>query len=98
MDQYSRKWKRISTYGPKIFENSVQGEARNIFMAGVSNAENAGYACVMRVHDEQICEVPDSDDYTVDKLCSLMTTNITGAARLPLAAAGFTTYRYKKAD
>ena len=98
IDQRSRKWSRINSYGPKFFENAVQGGARDIFMKGVINAEDEGYACVSRIHDEQICEVPDTSEYTSSKLCTLMTTNIPWAKGLPLAAEGFETKFYKKAD
>ena len=50
----------------------------------------------MRVHDEQICEVPDTEEYTVDELCRLMTTNIPWCEGLPLSATGFESYRYRK--
>lgn len=97
-DQYTRQWGRIKTFGGKLFANTVQGGARDVFMHGVVNASKAGYDCVMRIHDEQICEVPDTDAYTVDKLCELMTTNIPWCEDLPLAASGFETYRYRKGD
>lgn len=98
VDQYTRKWSRIKTFGGKIFENVVQGGARDVFMYGVMNAAQAGYDIVTRIHDEQITEVPDTADYTVEKLCELMTTNIPWCSGLPLAAAGFETYRYRKGD
>ena len=97
-DQYTRHWQRIKTYGPKIFENCVQGGARDVFMYGVVNAEKAGYECTMRIHDEIIAEVPDNENYTVKELCELMTTNIPWTEGLPLAASGFQTYRYRKND
>lgn len=98
VDQYTRKFQRIDTYGPKVFENGVQGGARDVFMYGVRNAEAAGYPVVSRIHDEQVDEVPDTDDYTAEELCTLMTTNIPWCEGLPLAAAGFESYRYRKGD
>lgn len=95
-NQFTRQWGRISTYGPKCFENLVQGGARDVFMAGVVNAENDGYEVVARIHDEIIAEVPSSSDRSVDELCRLMTTNIPWVKGLPLAAAGFETKRYRK--
>lgn len=96
INQYTRQWGRIETYGPKVFENTVQGGARDIFMYGLVAANKEGYDTILHVYDEQIDEVPDTDDFTVEKLCELMTTNIPWAAGLPLAASGFETYRYRK--
>jgi DNA polymerase len=98
IDQYTRKWQRIETFGGKLFENLVQGGARDIFMQGVVNADKAGYNCVMRIHDEQIGEVPDEPRYSVDELCRLMTTGILWAEGLPLAATGHEMRRYHKVD
>ena len=58
--------------------------------------EAAGYRIVLTVHDEIISEVPDDPRYSVDELAKLMSTNPPWAAGLPLAAAGFETYRYRK--
>lgn len=96
IDQYTRKFQRIQTYGPKIFENCVQGGARDVFMRGVVDACEADYNCVMRIHDEQIAEVPDNDDFTVAGLCSIMAAENEWNQGLPLAAGGFSGYRYRK--
>lgn len=98
IDQYSRKWQRISTFGGRLFENLVQAGARDVFMRGAVAAETAGYNVTMRIHDELVCEVPDGKEYSVDKLCSFMTTGIDWCTDLPLAAAGHEFYRYRKAD
>lgn len=96
VDQYSRQWGRIETYGPKLFENSVQGGSRDVFMYGLVNASNVGYDNVLRVYDEQINEVQDEEKYNAKELCELMTTNIPWCEGLPLAADGFECFRYRK--
>jgi DNA polymerase len=96
LNQYTRKWDTLDTYGGKLVENIVQAVARDVFMTGMRNAELAGYPVVLRVHDELICETPDDTHYTHATLASLMATNPSWATGLPLAAAGFETYRYKK--
>lgn len=96
MDQYSRQWKRIKTYGGKLFNNPVQGGARDVFMYGLVNAERAGYETVLRVHDELVTEVPDTDRYTLEGLCTAMTTGIDWVDDLPLSAGGYEAYRYRK--
>jgi DNA polymerase len=96
VNQYTKKWERIETYGGKLVENIVQAVARDVFMTGMVGAEEHGYEVCIRVHDELITEVPDSADYTVAQLASIMATNPSWAVGLPLAAAGFETHRYKK--
>ncbi len=59
-------------------------------------SEAAGYATIITVHDENVCEVPDTDAYTHKELARLMCSDLGWNAGLPLAAAGFTTKRYYK--
>ena len=58
--------------------------------------EAAGYQIVLTVHDEVICEAPDTPDYSADRLSALLATAPAWAQGLPLAAAGFETHRYRK--
>lgn len=96
VNQYSRKWERISTWGPKVFENICQGVARDVLAHGMQLAEKEGYEPVCHVHDELICETPDTDQFTGDGLARLMASNPPWADGLPLAAEGFHAYRYRK--
>lgn len=96
MNQYTRQWSVLETYGGKLTENAVQAIARDVFFSGMVRAMEAGYFVVLRVHDELVCEVPDSPDYTSDALAEFMATNPSWAHGLPLAAAGFETHRYRK--
>jgi DNA polymerase len=96
VDQYTRQWKRIKTYGGKLVENIVQAWARDVLAYHMSTVEETGYAIVLTVHDELITETPDSDLYNADDLASEMTQPIPWAPGAPLAAAGFETYRYRK--
>ena len=95
VDPYSKQWKRISTYSGKRAENIAQGGAADLVMDGVLAAEAAGYGPVLTVHDEIIAEPPDAPEFTPRALSELMTT-ISWANGLPLAAKGFTAYRYGK--
>ena len=96
VNQFSKKWERIETYGGKLVENIVQAVARDVFMTGMVGAEEHGYEVCIRVHDELITETPDTPEYNVPQLASIMATNPSWAVGLPLAAAGFETHRYKK--
>lgn len=96
IDQYTRKWDRLETYGGKLVENVTQAVARDVLAEGMLAAEADGYRIVLTVHDEIISEVPISDRYSVDGLADHMATPPPWAAGLPLAAAGFSALRYRK--
>lgn len=96
VNQYSRKWARLKTYGGKLAENVTQAAARDILAASMRPVEDAGYQIVLSVHDELITEAPDSPEFNPGHLASFMTDNPAWAEGLPLAAAGFDVYRYKK--
>ena len=95
---YNRQWGRVYTYGPKVFENAVQAVACDQLAECMPAAELAGYATVLSVHDELVTETPDSEDFTAEELAAIMCSDLGWNAGLPLAAAGFETDRYRKAD
>lgn len=98
INQYTRKWEMLETYGGKFCEQACQSTARDIFLYGMRRAEKAGYPVVLRVHDELGCEVPNDPSYTVEALCGFMTAGEPWSLGLPLAAAGDEMYRYSKGD
>lgn len=55
------------------------------------------FGVILRVHDELVCEVPDSPEYTGEMLADLMATHTSWTVGLPLAAAGDDLPRYCKA-
>jgi DNA polymerase bacteriophage-type len=94
--QFSRKWTRLDTYGGKLFENICQAVARDVMAHNMPAIEAAGYKILLTVHDEVICEAPDTDEFTAEGLSALLAANPPWAPDMPLAAAGFEAYRYKK--
>ncbi|HBS5779183.1 TPA: DNA polymerase [Klebsiella aerogenes] len=96
INSYSRKWQRLKTYGGKLVENVTQAAARDVLAGNMPLIENAGYNIVLTVHDEVICEAPDTDDYTDAALSSLLSTNPEWAPDIPLNAGGFEAYHYRK--
>lgn len=96
MNQYSRRWQRLNTYGGKLFENACQSLARDILIDAMPGIEDAGYSIVLHVHDEVITEAPDTPEFNAEHLSSLLATNPSWAPDIPLAAAGFESYRYRK--
>lgn len=95
-DTYTRKWGRTYTYGGKLFENIVQAAACDQLAECMPLAEAEGYAVVLSVHDELVTEVPDEEAYSADRLGEIMCSPLGWNEGLPLAAAGFSSYRYKK--
>lgn len=96
MNQYTRKWSRISTHAGKILENMTQAFSRDVLFYNKPAIENAGYKIVLAVHDELLTETPDDSRYSAGELSRLMSVTQPWADGLPLAAAGFETYRYRK--
>lgn len=96
MNQYTRRWQTIDSYGGKFAENVTQAVARDVFYSGFVPAEAEGYEIVFHVHDELVTEVPDTADFNSDTLGDIMATNPPWAAGLPLAAGGYETHRYRK--
>jgi DNA polymerase len=96
LDQYTRQWGRVYTYGGKLFENITQAAACDQLAECMPLVEDAGYGIVLSVHDELVSETPDTDEYTADGLAALMCSDLGWNKGLPLAAAGFECYRYRK--
>lgn len=97
MNQYTKKWSRIKTYGGKIFENICQAVARDVMAANMPGIDKAGYLPCLSIHDELITEAPDTPEYTAKGLSMLISHPPDWAGnRLPLAAGGFEAYRYRK--
>ncbi|MEY2655325.1 MAG: hypothetical protein RLZZ524_2353 [Pseudomonadota bacterium] len=96
VDQYTRQWKRIKTYGGKLVENWTQATARDTLAWNLQDVEDAGFEVLLTVHDEVPAEAPDRPEFSAARLSALLATNKPWNAGLPLAAAGFETYRYGK--
>ena len=63
---------------------------------GKITENDAGYKVVLSVHDELITETEDSPAYNEKGLAKIMSTAPVWAEGLPLSAAGFEGYRYRK--
>lgn len=94
MDQTTKKWTRIKTYGGKLVENIVQAVARDILAQGLLNLDGANIATTLHVHDETVNECDES--VTVEQVNDLMCAMPAWASGLPLAADGFESQFYKK--
>lgn len=97
IDQTTKKWWWVSSYGGKFVENIVQAIARDLLADSMLRVDAEGYKICMHVHDELVAEVP-IDDAADDLACieDIMGTEIPWAKGLPLNADGYITPFYKK--
>ncbi|MBN6205564.1 DNA polymerase [Ralstonia pickettii] len=95
MNQTTRKFEKISTYGGKLVENVVQAIARDCLAVSLMRLELAGYQTVMHVHDEVVLDVP-KEAADLERVYELMSAPIDWAPGLPLAADGFIADYYQK--
>ena len=96
INPYSRKWCNLQSYGGKFSENITQAVSRDILAYNMPGIEAAEYEIVLSIHDEVITEAPDSPQWNAPHLSSLLANNPPWSQGLPLAAAGFEAYRYRK--
>lgn len=96
VNQYSRQWSRLKTYGGKLFENVCQAVARDVMAHNMPAIEAAGYQIVLTCHDEVITETPDSPEFSPEGLAKLLAAVPPWATGMPLAASGFEAPRYRK--
>ena len=95
-NQLTRQWGFQYTYSGKLVENCTQALCRDLLANALLNVEANGYPIVLHVHDEVICEVPDTHEYTVAELERLMCELPEWAEGFPLAAEGQELKRYAK--
>lgn len=96
VDQKTKKWGYISTYGGKLTENIVQAVARDLLANALMNLHREGYCINFHIHDEVILEVPRDSEKNLDEAISLMCRLPVWADGLPLNAAGFEADYYMK--
>ena len=104
INQYTRQWARIKTYGGKLVENVTQAASRDVLahnmpaiedeIALVDGDPNSGL--ILTVHDEVLAEVADDCGFTHERMSEILSTVPPWAAGLPLSAKGFETTRYRK--
>ena len=98
MDQKTKRWKRIETYGGKLVENCVQAIARDCLADTIERLEAAGLPVIFHIHDEVVIDIaPWADEDTMlDTVVNIMRQPIPWAADLPLNADGWVGTFFKK--
>lgn len=95
MDQATKKWKRIETYGGKLVENVVQAIARDCLALSIERLRKAGYQVIFHIHDEVVIEC-NADSASLDDVVKIMSEPIPWAMDLPLGADGWIGNFFKK--
>ena len=88
VNQTTKQWTPLETYGGKLVENVVQAIARDCLAAAIGHLEEAGFPVVFHVHDECVIDVPE-DRADLDAVVKIMTLPIPWAPDLPLNADGW---------
>ncbi|ENW7558984.1 DNA polymerase [Salmonella enterica] len=96
VNQTTRQWGKQYTYSGKLCENLCQAFCRDLLAAALVRVEEAGWPIVLHVHDEIVCEVPNTEEYNAEKLEHLMCILPEWAGGFPLAAEGQELKRYAK--
>ena len=94
LNQTTKKWSKIRTYGGKLTENVVQATARDILGDVILKAENEGLNVVFHIHDEIIVEADQTQ--TLKDVEALFDTPPNWCKDLPLKGAGYSTPYYLK--
>lgn len=94
INQITKKWGKVRTYGGKLTENIVQATARDILGMVILRAEERGLNVVFHIHDEIIVEA--TPDQTLSDVEALFSEPIAWCKDLPLKGAGYTTPYYLK--
>lgn len=92
VNQSTKHFERIYTYGGKLSENIVQAIARDCLAEVILNLEHDGFNIVMHVHDEVVIE-NNNDKETIK---NIMERNISWAKGLCLKVDLFESDFYKK--
>lgn len=98
VDQETKQWKcGIVSHGGKVFENIVQGIARDVLADKLLEIEQIGCLIMGHVHDEGISETPNDPFYPgVREMVHTMSQPVSWALTLPLGADGFENSYYRK--
>lgn len=101
VNQTTKQWQEIETWGGKIVENIVQAVARDCLAVAMQRVEAMGYKIVMHIHDEMIVDVPVDVTHVpaeraLEEINGAMAAPIEWAPGLPLKGDGYVCSYYKK--
>lgn len=94
VSQYQGKAFQDRTYGGRIVENITQAVARDVMAAAMIRLEEAGYRCVLTVHDEILVDAQPGQ--TESEFNALMSGVPDWADGLPIKVGSWCGPRYRK--
>ena len=95
MNQYTRQWGRIPTWGGKLVENATQSVARDVLAHGLE-AVSETLAVVLHVHDEIVVCVPESAAADSDRVLETKMGAPDWCRDAPIKTDGFIGRFYRK--
>jgi DNA polymerase len=98
VNQTTKTWSLgVTSHGGKVFENIVQGIARDVLAVKLLRFEEIGIPICGHVHDEGIGETPDGPfEPGVRDMIQIMSEPVSWAPGLLLGADGFSGSYYHK--
>lgn len=85
----------LTERGPVVAHNCTQAVARDIMVAAMHRLETSGFPIVFSAHDEIMSEVP-IERHDDERMTELMTAVPEWAQGLPIGAAGWSGFSYRK--
>ena len=95
VNQTTKKWEIIETFGGKLVENIIQAIARDCLAENIIRLENLGFKIVFHVHDEVIIDCPIGVS-SAEEVSKIMGEPISWAKGLPLKAEAYECDYYQK--
>ena len=96
LNQTTRKWERVETFGGRLVENCVQAVARDCLREAMLNLEHDGWDMRFTVHDEIVCSEPEHSGRGWERMAAQMAMPIEWAPGLLLRADGYECEFYQK--
>jgi len=97
VNQDTKQWGWVDTYGGKLSENIIQAIARDLLADGMRRLDAAGFDIVLHVHDEAAADIENkSTGFVLSEMCRILGQSVPWAKGLQTPAEGFTTPYYKK--
>lgn len=94
LNQTTKRWESIETYGGKMTENIVQAIARDCLIDTMLRLESKGFKIVFHIHDETVIEA--TLDQSLNDIKNVFCEPISWAPGLPLKGEGYVTPYYLK--